>query len=191
MRICPAIVALSVLGLLAPVAAHADQFGPEPPASLTHFTFDAGVTGGGDKLVQVDFSDGSSQSLYAGDSGYLDVGVLQDFGDPHWSLKGTLGYAYAAVNGSNATISFSHVPLEVTGLYNLGNNHFGFGLRYDMNPRLDLDGLGPNGNFNNALGWILEYRWWLFGVRYTNIMYRSPQGDASGNSLGLFFNYAF
>lgn len=191
MRICHVIVAFSALGLLAPVAAHADQFGPEPPTSLTHFTFDAGITGGGDKLVEVDFSDGSSQSLYAGDSAYLDVGVLQDFGDPHWSLKGTLGYAYAAVTGSNATISFSHVPLEVTGLYNLGNSHFGFGLRYDMNPRLDLDGLGPNGNFDNALGWFVEYRWWLFGVRYTNIMYRSSQGDASGNSLGLFFNYSF
>lgn len=191
MRICHVIVALSLLGLLVPVAAHADQFGPEPPTSLTHFTFDAGITGGGDQLVVVNFSDGSSQSLYAGDSGYLDFGVLQDFGDPHWSLKGTLGYAYAAVSGSNATISFSHVPLEVTGLYNLGNNHFGFGLRYDMNPRLDLDGLGPNGNFDNALGWFVEYRWWLFGIRYTNIMYRSPQGDASGNSLGLFFNYSF
>ncbi|MGH8403136.1 MAG: hypothetical protein ACRESO_07040, partial [Gammaproteobacteria bacterium] len=101
------------------------------------------------------------------------------------------GYAYAAVSGSNATISFSHVPLEVTGLYNLGNNHFGLGVRYDLNPRLDLDGLGPNGNFDNALGWFVEYRWWLFGVRYTNITYRSPQGDASGNSLGLFFNYSF
>lgn len=191
MRMYSTILTFGLLGLLAAGAARADQFGPEPPSTLTHFTFDAGFTGGGDKLVDVTFSDGSTQSLYAGNSGYLDFGVLQDFGDPHWSLKGTLGYAYTGINASNATISFSHIPLEVTGIYNLGRSHFGFGLRYDVNPRLDLDGLGPNGNFDNALGWLVEYRWWLFGVRYTNIMYRSPQGDVNGNSLGIFFNYSF
>ena len=191
MRMYSTILAVGLLGLLAAGAAHADQFGPEPPSTLTHFTFDAGITGGGDKLVVVNFSDGSSQSLYAGNSGYFDLGIMQDFGNPHWSLKGTLGYAYTGVSASNATISFSHMPLEVTGIYNLGRNHFGFGLRYDVNPRLDLDGLGPNGNFNNALGWLVEYRWWLFGVRYTNITYRSPQGDVSGNNLGIFFNYSF
>ena len=191
MRIYPGIIALGALSLLAATAARADQFGPQGPPSFTHFTFDAGITGGGDKLVVVNFSDGSSQSLYAGDSVYFDLGVMQDFGNPHWSIQGTLGYAYTGVSASNATISFSHIPLEVTGLYNLGNNHFGFGVRYDVNPRLNLDGLGPNGDFNNAWGWLVEYRWWLFGVRYTNIMYRSPQGDVSGNNLGLFFNYTF
>lgn len=191
MRISPIVFALGTLGMLVPMAAQADQFGPEAPPAFTHFTLDAGVTGGGDKLVVVTFSDGSSQSLYAGDSVYLDVGVMQDFGDPHWSIAGTLGYAYNSVSASNATISFSHIPLEVIGLYNLGNNHFGFGVHYDVNPHLDLAGYGPNGNFDNSLGWLVEYRWWRFGIRYTYITYRSPQGDANGNNFGVFFNYTF
>ncbi|MGH8283630.1 MAG: hypothetical protein ACRESE_07260 [Gammaproteobacteria bacterium] len=54
-----------------------------------------------------------------------------------------------------------------------------------------MDGLAPNTDFNNSAGWLLEYRYWLFGVRYTNISYRSSQGNVNGNSLGLFFNYTF
>lgn len=184
------IIVLGALGLLAATAAHADQFGPLPPP-MTQFTMDLGVTGGGDKLAVVSFNDGSSQSLYAGDSGYIDFGVLQHFGDPHWSLKGTLGYAYTGVNARNATISFSHLPLEVTGLYNFGRSHVGFGLRYDINPRLDLAGFDPDENFDNSVGWLVEYRWWLFGLRYTNITYRSPGGDVNGNNWGLFFNFTF
>lgn len=190
MRNLLAILILGTLGLLATVTARADQFGPLPPP-MTRFTMDLGLTGGGDKLAVVSFNDGSSQSLYAGDSGYLDLGVLQNFGDPHWSLKGTLGYAYTAVNARNATISFSHIPLEVTGLYNLGNNHFGVGVRYDINPRLDLAGFDPNENFDNSWGWLVEYRWWMFGVRYTGITYRSSQGNVNGNNIGVFVNLTF
>jgi hypothetical protein len=185
------LIALGILGWLAAVPAWADQFGPMEPPPTTHFTVDGGITGGGDKLVVVTFSDGTTQSLYAGNSVYADMGFIQDFGASPWSIMGTLGYAYTAVTASNATVSFSHVPLEVTGLYNLGRNHFGFGVRYDVNPHLDLAGLGPNGDFNNSWGWLVEYRWWLFGVRYTNITYRSPQGNVSGNNLGVFFNYTF
>ncbi|MGH8279951.1 MAG: hypothetical protein ACRETQ_10380 [Gammaproteobacteria bacterium] len=172
------------------IQASADQFGPLPQPT-THFTLDVGVTGGGDKLAVVSFNDGSSESLYAGDSGYIDAGVIQDFGDPHWSIMGTLGYAYISVNASNATVSFSHLPLEVGGLYNFGNSHVGFGVRYDVDPRLDLGGFGANQNFNNSLGWFAEYRWWLFGLRYTNITYRSSQGNVNGNNWGVFLNFTF
>lgn len=184
------ILAVGTFSLLAAVAARADQFGPLPQP-LTRFTMDLGLTGGGDKLAVVNFNDGSSQSLYAGDSGYIDAGIIQNFGDPHWSLKGTLGYAYTGVSANNATISFSHIPLEFIGLYNLGNNHFGLGIRYDINPRLDLAGFEPNGNFDNSWGLIAEYRWWMFGVRYTAITYKSPQGNVNGNNLGVFFNFTF
>ncbi|MGB9429680.1 MAG: hypothetical protein WCC11_07375 [Gammaproteobacteria bacterium] len=189
MRNSKLIAVLSVLGMLAWLPAHADQSGPDSFA--THFTVDAGITGGGDKLAVVTFTDGSTKSIYAGNAVFADLGFLQDFGTSNWSLKATLGYAYTSVAASNATVSFSHFPLDVIGLYSFGRNHFGIGLTEDLSPKLDLAGYAPNGDFNNSLGWLVEYRWWMFGVRYTNITYRSAQGNVSGNNLGLFFNYTF
>ncbi|MGH8306852.1 MAG: hypothetical protein ACRER0_01115 [Gammaproteobacteria bacterium] len=171
------------------VSVHADQ--SDTGYTNTHFTVDAGITGGGDKLATVTFTDGSTKSIYAGNAVFGDVGFLTNFGASRWSLKGTLGYAYTAVVASNATISFSHFPLDVIGMYSFGRSHFGFGVTYQMSPKLDMDGYAPNADFNNSTGWLLEYRYWLFGVRYTNITYRSSQGNVRGNSLGLFFNYTF
>ncbi|MGA9852911.1 MAG: hypothetical protein WBR15_08285 [Gammaproteobacteria bacterium] len=180
---------LSVSILMTGVPAHADQNGSN--YSSVHFTLDAGLTGGGDKLATVTFTNGDTSSIYAGNAVFADMGFLIDFSASNWSLKSTLGAAYTGVAARNATISFSRYPLDVIGLYNYGRNYFGFGVTYHMSPRLDMDGYAPNVDFDNSAGWLLEYRYWLFGVRYTNITYRSSQGNVNGNSLGLFFNYTF
>jgi hypothetical protein len=183
------IVLSGVLGILACVAAHADQGMPDH--TTTHFTVDAGITAGGDKLATVTFTDGSTKSIYAGNALYGDLGFLTEFGASNWSLQGTLGYAYMPIIAKNATVSFSRFPLEAVAVYSYGRNHFGAGVAYDLSPKLDMAGYAPNVDFDNSLGWLLEYRYWLFGVRYTNITYRSSVGNVNGNSLGVFFNYTF
>ena len=61
---------------------------------------------------------------------------------------------------------------------------------------------GPNVDFSNAMGFILQYQYRFFGVRYTNINYKlsSPctgscsitgTGSVSGSSLGIFFDFVF
>ena len=51
-------------------------------------------------------------------------------------------------------------------------------------------------DFDDATGAVVQYQWWHFGVRYTNIDYKvsgTCVGKCSynGNNLGVFFNYVF
>lgn len=192
-QILAAILGLTSLTAFATARAQ-DMSAPySPPSPPVHFTLDAGLTGGGDKLATVTFTDGSTQSIYAGNSIYADLGFMARLGASPWTLKGTLGYAYTGVTASNANVNFTYYPLDVLAIYNYGNHHFGAGLTAHMSPRLDMDGFAPNVDFDTAGGIILEYRYWLFGVRYTNIRYKvsGGGGSADGSSLGLFFNYTF
>lgn len=171
-----------------------DAFTP----GTTHATVDAGFDFGGDKLVTAIFTDGSTKTLHAGDGLFTDVGMQHNFDGSDWSFKGTLGIKYNAVRASNATISFTRYPLDLLALYSYGRHHFGAGLAYDLSPKLDMSGFGQNADFNSASGFIVQYQYWLFGVRYTNIKYHVSNcpsfavcKSVDGSSFGLFFNYVF
>ena len=162
----------------------------------TKMTVDGGFSGGGDKLATVIYTNGDTRSIYAGDGLFGDFGVQHNFADTDWSLKGTLGFDYWAVTASNATTTFARYPLDVLAIYNIGRSHIGFGVTEHFSPRLDLDGFGPNQSFDNATGVILQYQYWMFGVRLTSIRYKVSGGcigdcSVSGNSLGAFFNFTF
>lgn len=184
--------ALSLLALT-PAWADFDDFGWEP--GTTRAAVDAGIGGGGDKLVVVQYTDGRTRTIYGGDGAYGDFGVQYNFADAPWSLKTTIGFDYTAVSGDNATVSFNRYPLDVLAIYSAGRSHLGFGLTEHFAPRLDLDGLGPNQDFNSATGVIVQYQYWLFGVRLTGITYKasdcSSGCNVSGNNLSVFFNYTF
>ena len=187
---------LGALSLIALTPAYADwsDYGWEP--GTTRAAVDAGVGAGGDKLVTVVYSNGDTKTIYAGDGVYADFGVQHNFEGSNWSLKASAGFDYAAASGSNATVSFNRYPLDLLAIYTIGRNHIGFGLTEHTSPRLDLDGLGPNVDFANATGVVLQYQYWLFGARYTGINYKvsnCPTGcsSVSGNSLSFFFNYTF
>lgn len=167
----------------------------------THLTLEGGLAGGGDKLVTVFDTSGGSHSIYAGNAIFSDVGVQHNFADSAWSLRATGGFSFTGVAASNATITFAYVPVNLLAIYSTGNHHFGAGLTLHLGPRLDMDGLGPNVDYKTAPGLILQYQYWLFGVRYTAVRYKissfSTGGSCvancsfSGDSLGLFFNYTF
>ena len=159
---------------------------------------DAGLAGGGDKLATVTFTDGSTKSINAGDALFVDIGFLHNFAASDWSLKGTIGYAVTSVHASNGDFTFDRYPLDLIAIFSHGDHHFGVGATYQLSPHLNLDGFAPNANFDNAAGLILQYQYWMFGVRYTNITYKTVRSvhciahcSFDGSSLGLFFNFAF
>lgn len=179
---------------LSPARADWSDFGWEP--GTTRAAVDAGLAFGGDKLVTVTYSNGDTKSIYAGDGLFAGFGVQHNFADSDWSLKAAASFDYAAASGSNATVSFNRYPLDLLAIYSIGRSHIGFGLTEHLSPRLDLDGLGPNVDFQNATGVVLQYQYWLFGARFTGINYKvsgctSGCSSVSGNSLSLFFNYTF
>ena len=192
----PLAASLGALSLIVLTPAHADwsDYGWEP--GTTRAAVDAGVGGGGDKLVVVTYSDGGTKTIYAGDGFYADMGVQHNFADSAWSLKATAGFDDAAAAGSNATVSFNRYPLDLLAIYSAGRSHIGFGLTEHLSPRLDNDGLQPNVDYDNATGVVLQYQYWLFGARLTGINYKvsgcnSGCSSVSGNSLSVFFNYTF
>jgi len=175
--------------------AHAELYDAYSPDS-TRLVLEGGVTGGGDKLATVQFNDGGTSSIYAGNSVFGDVGVLHTFGYSGFSFKGTLGYAFDNVHASNGNFTFDYMPIDLMGVYNIGDHHIGAGLTYHANPKLTLDGFGPDADFDSATGVVLQYQYWLFAVRYTNIRYKvssfcNAKCSYDGSSLGFVFSYAF
>jgi hypothetical protein len=171
-----------------------DDFGYYP--GTTRMVADAGIAAGGDKLETVVFNNGDTRDIYAGDGLLADFGVQHNFAYSNWSLKATVGFDYRGVNASNANISFTRYPLDLIALYNVGSQHFGFGLTEHLSPELDNDGLAPNVNFNSAAGVILQYQYSMITVRATGIHY-TVSGNCPGNcsvnggNLGVFFTVVF
>jgi hypothetical protein len=185
------IIGLCLSGLLAAPAADAD-WNDDLAQPGAHFTGDLGIADGGDALVTFTYTNGSTKTLHAGEAGYLDAGMMYTFPSQDWSIKTTLGWSHASVDASNASVSFVRYPLDVIGLFNYGNNHFGLGLTYHMSPTVSGAGL-PDGNFDNALGLVAQYQYAFVGLRLTSINYKvSNTGQTfSGNSYGIFFNFVF
>ena len=162
----------------------------------THFTVDAGVLFGGDKLAERDYVLGGNDSVYAGKGLFADLGVLHDLAGTDWALKGTVGIHDGFSSGFGSDISFKRYPFDLVALYNQGHQHFGGGLTYHANPKLNGNGHVPDLTFKDAVGAVLEYQYRIFGFRYTAIRYRvegpcTGRCSFDGSTLGFFFNFVF
>lgn len=191
----------ALLGVLTGCLVSTAYAGDAWEPGTTGLSLEGGLAAGGDKLAALMDTDGKTHNIYAGNAIYSDVGVQHNFAGSAWSLRATGGFSFTAQEFQNASVSFAYLPVNLLGIYSVGNNHFGAGLAVHVSPKLDLDGLGPNENFKTATGLVLQYQYWLFGVRYTAIRYKisdfSDGGSCiancsyDGSSLGLFFNYVF
>jgi hypothetical protein len=162
----------------------------------THFTLDAGLLFGGDKLAERTYVLGGTDTVYAGKGVIADLGILHDFSDSAWALKGTVGIQSGFSAGLGSDISFTRYPVELVALYSVGNQHFGGGLSYHANPKLNANGHAPDVVFKDPLGLVLEYQYRIFGFRYTNIRYQVDgpcirRCSYDGSTLGFFFNFIF
>lgn len=184
-------LAIVVTGLaFQPAHAQSRSYGP-----TTFPVLDTGIARGGDKLLDANFVFGGRESIHAGDAYFVDFGVMHDFEDSNWSYKITGGYAFAEVGSFWSSRTFKRFPLDAIAIYNIGRNQIGFGVTYHFNPQLDMNGHGTDVRFHDAPGVILQYQYWLFGVRYTYVRYRPKDlpGAATldGSSLGLFVSIPF
>jgi hypothetical protein len=162
----------------------------------TKMVTDVGFNGGGDKVTTVNFDGNLTSSIYAGNGLFADFGVQRNLSSSPWSFKATAGFDYWYTGSNQSIIRFSRFPLDLLALYSSGDHHFGFGLTEHFDPHLNMDGAGPNQDFSNATGVVLQYQYWLFGVRATSIHYKITSACTSScnlnaSSIGMFFNYAF
>ncbi len=158
----------------------------------------AAVTGGGETLVTVIFTDGTSQKVQSG-------GLLQFFGgfeyqapESPFAIQANLGYHVDDTTAKNGSVKFSRFPIEVLGLYQFNETfRLGLGLRKATSAKLSSSGATFVGNakFTADTGLILQGEY-LMGatsvyLRYVSEDYKIGSGSVSGKHVGLGASYRF
>ena len=194
-------LATLAVSALVPTLAHAGLDSDNPVHPLVGLA----LTGGGDTLSHVDYTNGTSQDISAG-------GLVQFYGGVEYHEKGspfgvqaTLGYHVDDTHARNGDQRFDRFPLELIALYNVAPKfRLGAGLRYAMDAKLHTSGAGQldNGsgggdfNFKSQLGEILMGEWLItpsmgLQLRYVHETYKLDGVSFDGSHGGLGFNYYF
>lgn len=165
------------------------------------FLLGAGLTYGGDNLVTVQFTDGSTDKVRAGGLALLYGGGEYRLND-QFALQATVGYhindSRAASNGS---VKFDRVPVDLLALYSVTEKiRLGGGAQFASGVELKGSGVAGNINqkFDSTVGVIAEGEY-LFTphtglkLRYVSEKF-TPDGAGSkidGSHVGLLFSYYF
>ena len=195
------ILSAAVAATLAPLLAQAQDV----PPSATTVRPVLGLMGtfGGDKLVDVLYTDGTTSAVTAGGTAYLYAGAeIHPVALP-LSVLATVGYHVSSAGGGNGDYRFERIPFELLAMADVipGRLRLGGGLRYDTNVTLSSHGVvaAPATTFKSAAGGVLQAEWMLshqFGIvaRYVGIRYRFDDGagasyHANGNQGGIGLNW--
>ncbi|MFM2067724.1 MAG: hypothetical protein RLZZ584_2633 [Pseudomonadota bacterium] len=157
-----------------------------------------GLTGGGDELATVRFTDGSSESISAGGLIEFKAGVDWRVAGP-FSLRGSFGYHVDDSSARNGSMRFERFPLELLACWH-GSDRFrlGAGVRQATGARLRSSGRagGVDGDFTADPGTVFEGEYWFTpymsvygrGVAET---YRISSLRFNGNHVGVGVNFYF
>lgn len=148
---------------------------------------------GGDDIGTVFFTDGSSQDITAGDGVGGEIGIFGRPAPAPFALRATLGFKYATSQASNADINVNRLVFNLIGTHEVGQFRYGGGLTHHSNISYDADGLGPDGDFDDALGFTVELGWSWLVLSYTNIEYEAEgsRQDFDASNFGLRTLFAF
>lgn len=161
-------------------------------AQAIDFVLEGGLHAGGDTLVTATFTDGSTETIDAGEGLSLAIGARFDIAD-NLEMAITYGIKTAGISAQNGSIDWTRNPLNAILLYKMDNWRFGGGLTYHMSPVLEGDGFAAGKvDFEDALGTLIDMRYFFgesayVGGRATFIDYKVKNGSTSvnGNSIGV------
>jgi hypothetical protein len=171
-----------------------------PPTRNVGYLIRMNFDFGGDKLAELQWDDGDETTLKAGQLMTFAAGVLYRSPAAPWALEATLGYKFDKANGSNGSIAFTRVPLDVVASYAKGGHRLGAGPTIHLAPSFscDADGLcDGSADYDTAFGGILQYAYGFrvganagldVGLRYTFIRYSASDLETlDGSGVGFFF----
>jgi hypothetical protein len=151
-----------------------------------------GLTFGGDKIATVDFTNGSSESIYAGGLVMFYVGAEWRFNSP-FALQTTIGYHVDDSSGRNGSLRFSRYPVDVIGLYAINERvRLGGGIEIVSNPKIGSSGVlaGNSGSFKGSTGPVIEGEYLFtpqFGLKARAAKHEFDFKDGSGSINGSYF----
>jgi opacity protein-like surface antigen len=165
------------------------------------FLLGAGLTFGGDTLVTVPFTDGSSDDIKAGGLVHLYGGGEYRLSDM-FALQATVGYHINDTRAaSNGSVRFTRIPVDLLALYSVTEKvRLGAGAQFVSGPELKGSGVASNVSqkYDSTTGAIVEGEY-LFSphmglkLRYVSEKF-TPEGGGTkidGSHVGVMFSYYF
>jgi hypothetical protein len=160
----------------------------------------AAITGGGETLATVDYSDGSSKNIKSG--GLLDLKVGFEYREPSapWAVQASVGYHFDNTSASNGSVRFSRFPIEVLGYWYPNQNfRLGGGLRVATGAKFHSSGVAAylgNYSIDSKPGVVVEGEYMFnpsfgLGLRYVAEKYELNGVKFDGNHVGLRANFYF
>jgi len=156
-----------------------------------------GVTGGGDTLATVVYTDGSTDSIKAGGLVHL-YGGAEFRVAPQFTLQANVGYHVDRTSGySNGSIRFSRYPIELLGHFAVAPSvRLGGGARFVNNAKIDTSGVlsGTRVEFDNTVGGVIEAEWLVLPslglkARYVSERYKINGVSFDGNHGGFYVSW--
>ena len=148
---------------------------------------------GGDNIARVFFTDGSTQSIKAGQGIAGAVGLHYQLATLPFDFAVMAGYKYETTRASNADIYLDRVEIKAVGTYELPNHCWlDAGPVWDTGTRLHGAGYLPNVSFDDAIGATVGVGWRWIGIAYTNIHYSSAiTGNVDASNVGVTLAWKF
>jgi hypothetical protein len=148
---------------------------------------------GGDDLVKVFYTNGSTQNIRAGQGVTAGIGAhYQPYSLPI-DFAATVGYKFVRTAAYNTDLGVDRVVVKFTGSYALPN-HFWIaaGPVWHTATKLKGDGYVPNVDFDDSVGATVGIGWRWIGLTYTNIKYRGAfPGSVDASNEGVTFAWKF
>ncbi len=178
-------LAAALLSLVTtPLAAQADG-GAKPGFGLV---LEGGVEMGGEKVIELTFTNGDTQNLSAGQGGTIAAGLQYRFpAQPKLSLSGTIGYKFVTNASENADIGISRLPLEVVARWTLNPSWWiGAGVVKHNAIEVEGDGFFPDATLDGSVGPTIELGWKALALTYTAMTYTAPNDETfNAGAFGL------
>lgn len=156
------------------------------------------LAAGGDKLVSLRYTDGTSANVRAGE-GVVLKGGLEYRVNPQLRLVSTLGLHIKRSPQADVQLTFNRFPLELVASYAVQPDfEIGVGLRKALAPRLKASGSSgfPTLDPKSSVGAVVQAEWLLsqkmsFTLRYVHETYDFSGDKSSGDHIGVGFNSYF
>lgn len=186
-----AIAAVAALSF-APSRAEAQgttRWAPRTPG--VGFVVEGALEFGGDELVKLTFTDGSQQTLRAGQGGSIGGGVQwRPAALPKLSLAATAGFKFVSNASENADIGITRIPLELVGRYDFTPDWWGgLGLVAHTNVKIEGDNFFPDATLDSPVGPTIQVGWRWVGLRYTKLTYENGPQRFDAGAIGVSFRW--
>jgi hypothetical protein len=109
-------------------------------ARPVRFVISGGLTGGGDTIAKIEYTNGDTSKITGGGLVQLGAGVQIHPAKIPVTVLATLNYHVNNATAKNGDARFDRMPVEVLAVYHLNDQwRIGGGWRHTMNPRFKAD----------------------------------------------------